>query len=699
MVDILSCITLEHDLRLVVLAALLCFSGGFTHHLLMRRAFSASGASRFAWIGIASIALGTSVWCTHFIAMLAYQAKVQVVLDPVLTMLSLILPVFGFFVVLSLFTIWRGHSSRVLGGVMIACCVAGLHYTGMMAYRIDGIIEWDTGYVVLSVALASVFTIAANYTFSKAELAGVSVPSVILFGLGVVSLHFTGMTAMDVTPLSMSSTPMDNSTFIGLSIATALAGVLVIATGFICFFLDFDGRRRGYEKLLEMALQDTLTQLPNRTAFTEDLQRKFDKANSGDYRLAVVGIDLNRFKEVNDTYGHEAGDKVLIAIAHSLRSELSDGELIGRLGGDEFAGAKLFRRDEELESFIAKLENAVNIRIPHEDASLMVGGSIGYTVYPEDGDSMDMLRSNADLAMYRAKLHPTQQSVRFEASMDEEMRQRRELSAALSHAIDDNSLELHYQLQANAQTGEISGMEALLRWNAPGRGPVSPGVFIPVAEQSGLILRLGDWVLRRACHDAAAWDNDFTVAVNVSPLQLTQIELPQIIHQTLIESGLPPHRLEIELTETAIIEDRERSLHVLRQIKALGVKVALDDFGTGYSSLEILRSFPFDKIKLDRFFMAEIETSPESKALVNSVLSIGQSLSIPILAEGVENEMQLSFLKSAGCAEVQGFLLGRPIPVSDMKPDQKLAFSLTEGNSKTSTGGPAFVLTGEKKRA
>lgn len=699
MIQILSCITLEHDLTLVVLAGLLCFSGGFTHHLLIRRAFGSQGASRLAWTGIASIALGTSVWCTHFIAMLAYQAKVQVVLDPVLTMLSLILPVFGFFIALTICSYRRGHLSRILGGILIASCVAGLHYTGMMAYRIDGIIEWNAGYIALSVVLASLFTIAANYTFSKGEVAGVSIPSVLLFALGVVSLHFTGMTALEVTPLSLSDSPMDRSAFIGLSIATALAGILVIATGVICFFLDFDGRRRGYEKLLEMALQDTLTKLPNRAAFIDNLQEKFETARMTGKRLVVVGIDLNRFKEVNDTYGHEAGDKVLITIAESLRENLDDGEIVSRLGGDEFAGSKVFATDEEVQGFITKLEDALNIRIPHNDASLSVGGSIGYSVYPDDGDTVDLLRTNADLAMYRAKLHPTKQSVRFEVSMDEEMRQRRELSAALSKAIDDDTLELHYQLQANAQTGEISGMEALLRWSMPDRGPISPSVFIPVAEQSGLILRLGDWVLRRACHDAAKWDNDFTVAVNVSPLQLSQIELPQTIHETLIASRLPPHRLEIELTETAIIEDRDRSLHVLRQIKALGVKVALDDFGTGYSSLEILRSFPFDKIKLDRFFMAEIETSPESKALVNSVLSIGQSLSIPILAEGVENEMQLSFLKSAGCAEVQGFLLGRPIPVSDIDRSQTLAFSMADSDAASSGIESAFILEGQRLRA
>ena len=691
MIDIISCITLEHDLRLVLLAGLICFAGAFTHNLLIRRAFSAEGPARWAWVGIGAIALGATVWCTHFVAMLAYQVRVPVVIDPVITMLSLILPVFGFFTSISICMLRRGHFARILGGMLIGLCVVGLHYGGMVAYRIDGITQWDPYYIALSIVFACGFTIAANYTFSKGVVAGVSVPTIVLFALGVVSLHFTGMTALDVTPLSLSATPMDRSTFIGLSIATALAGFLVITTGVICFFLDFESQKKGYKSLLRMAMTDTLTQLPNRNAFNEDLQKKFEQAKKANSRLAVIGIDLNRFKEVNDTYGHEAGDRVLVAVAEAITTDQEPDEMICRMGGDEFAASKVFDDDEDLEAFLHRLERALALRIPHEDTFLSVGGSLGYAVYPEDGETSDTLRSNADLAMYRSKLHPLNQTIRFQASMDEEVRQRREISTALSQAIADDTLELHYQLQASTQTGKISGMEALLRWNMPGRGPISPAVFIPIAEQSGLIIKLGEWVLRRACRDAASWPNDRKVAVNVSPLQLTQIDLPAIIHQTLLDSGLSPHRLEIELTETAILEDRDRSLHVLRQIKSLGVKVALDDFGTGYSSLEILRSFPFDKIKLDRFFMSEIESSRESKALVRSVLSIGQSLSIPILAEGVENETQLSILRSEGCDEVQGFLLGRPLPMGSFSHEDNLQEHFVDKPA------PTDLLLAEKK--
>lgn len=691
MIDVVSCLTLEHDLRLVLLAAIICVGGSLTVVQLIRRAFQTGGMAKFAAIMVASIALGTTVWCTHFIAMLAYQAKAPVMLDPVFTLLSLMTPIFGFTLSLMVFVFRPGKIAPFVGGGLIGLCVAFMHYMGMNAYRVDGYVQWNTEYIAASVIASVVFCAAACYALCRNPEARFGVLPVALFTVGVVSLHFTGMTAMEVTPLALSGNALDDGSFIALSMATALAGILVIGTGGISFFLDADTRRMGYKKLLEMALTDTLTGLPNRNAHMQDLEQKLLISEDSKYKLAVIGIDLNRFKDINDTYGHKAGDLVLERVATAIGRDLRSGESVARLGGDEFAAAKLFSQREHLDDFLHKLEEGLKIKIPHDDAELTVGGSIGVAIYPDDGTSLDTLRNNADLAMYRAKMTGSHTTTFYEASMDEEVRARREISHALSKALEEDKLELHYQLQASVRTGEVSGMEALLRWNREGHGPVSPGVFIPIAEQSGLIVRLGEWVLKRACRDAATWSGGEKVAVNVSPLQLMQVELSQIIHQTLIETGLSPSRLEIELTETAILEDRDRSLHVLRQIKALGVGVALDDFGTGYSSLEILRSFPFDKIKLDRFFMTEIESSLESKALVRSVLSLGKSLSIPVLAEGVESEMQLQILREEGCDEVQGFLLGRPVSLDDLarqaKPKRLMTKALPVQSPRTAAAG------------
>jgi EAL domain-containing protein (putative c-di-GMP-specific phosphodiesterase class I) len=269
--------------------------------------------------------------------------------------------------------------------------------------------------------------------------------------------------------------------------------------------------------------------------------------------------------------------------------------------------------------------------------------------------------------MYRAKTENALLPCFYDPELDQAVRDRRELAADLAHAIERNELDVHYQVQTKATSGEVTGYEALLRWTHPTRGSVPPSIFIPVAEENGLILALGEWVLRRACADATRWESGTKVAVNVSPRQLAQADLPALVHQVMLETGLPPRRLEIELTETAIMADRDRALHVLRRLKGLGVGVALDDFGTGYSSLATLRSFPFDKIKLDGLFIAELEGNAQSTAIVRAVLALGRSLAIPVLAEGVETAVQLEILLREGCDEIQGFLIGRPQPVCDME--------------------------------
>ncbi len=666
MINVLACITLEHNLGLVVLAAILCVAGTMTFVQLLRRAMGSTGHTRTAWVVMSAFALDTTVWCTHFIALLAYNAEMPVMIDPLLTMISLVMPMFGFFLAITLIMMNKSRAMTMLGATILGLCVSGLHYCGMMAYRVDGLVEWKLDYVVASVILSCMFTLAAGYMFSRAPNAKFNFATVALFSLGVISLHFTGMEAMEIIPLRLSEHALDEATFMALSMATAIAGFLVIATGAVSFFIDEGTRKDSYEKLLKMAMTDTMTGLPNRFSYMEELEAELETARQTQQHLAVICIDLNRFKDINDTFGHKAGDEVLKNVASAMNVGLKRGEFVARLGGDEFAAIKRYKDREELDTFVRKLEKACFTETTHELTKLVSGGSIGLACFPDDGVNIDSLRNNADLAMYRAKIHPTQITCCYESSMDEEVRLKREIAADLNRAIDNDELELHYQLQASVTTGKVSGMEALLRWTHPTHGPISPAVFIPIAEESNLIVRLGEWVLRRACADATQWKSEKKVAVNMSAIQLNQAELPKIIHQILIDTGLSPKRLEVELTETAILEDRDRALHVLRQIKALGVGVALDDFGTGYSSLEILRSFPFDKIKLDRFFMAEIETSNEAKALVRSVLLLGKSLAIPVLAEGVESEMQLSILRDEGCDEVQGFLLGRPEKLADV---------------------------------
>jgi diguanylate cyclase (GGDEF)-like protein len=453
-----------------------------------------------------------------------------------------------------------------------------------------------------------------------------------------------------------------------MALAIALAGLIVMTAGGFAFVLDRRSQKETMRRLAHLAMTDQVTGLPNRAAFKERLARGLERAGAVGARAAVIAIDLDRFKEVNDTHGHGAGDAALREIGQRLAAAVGANACLARVGGDEFAALLPFRTRSGLDTVLARLEAAAAAPVPLDDGAggeiaLTLGASFGIACFPEDGSDAEQLTNNADLALYRAKAQPFAAHCFYDPSMDAAAREKRSLAAALREALASGAgLMLHYQLQASVAKAEITGYEALLRWQHPARGMIPPAVFIPLAEEMGLIPALGAWVLRRACSEAAAWPHPWRVAVNISPLQLADASLPGLVAEVLAESGLAPDRLEIELTETAIVEDQERALAILRAIKALGVGVALDDFGTGYSSLKTLRSFPFDKIKLDRFFMAEIETSAEAKAVVRSVLALGKSLSIPVLAEGVERPEQLAILMEEGCDEAQGFLLGRPSP-------------------------------------
>jgi diguanylate cyclase (GGDEF)-like protein len=538
-----------------------------------------------------------------------------------------------------------------------------MHFLGMAAYRVDGIVTWNWVYVVTSVLCAMLFSALAMAILCSGRrdrrriVAGTA-----LIVAAIATLHFVAMTAMRITPLSLSDTPLDPSEMRALALATAMVGLIVITSGVFAALIDRHTRSDAMRKLHHMANNDGLTGLPNRAGFQAELARRFGMAREGKTQIGLCAIDLTRFKEVNDVHGHQAGDDVLALLAERMRAALGPGDMAARLGGDEFVVLTTFEAPARLAALAGRLDAALKAPVEFMHFSARVGASIGVAVYPRDAADAQTLANNADLAMYRAKCEGSLAPCHYDSELDDAIRERRELAGDLRLAIERNQLEMHYQLQASVVTREITGYEALLRWTHPERGAIPPAVFIPIAEENGLILQLGEWVLRRACRDAAAWDHESKVAVNVSALQLAHIDLPQLFHQVMLETGLPPRRLEVELTESAIMADRERALHVLRQIKALGVGVALDDFGTGYSSLETLRAFPFDKIKLDRFFVSELEGSPQATAIIRAVLALGRSLAIPILAEGIETHDQLEVLIREGCDEVQGFLLGYPGP-------------------------------------
>ncbi|WP_051227994.1 putative bifunctional diguanylate cyclase/phosphodiesterase [Pleomorphomonas oryzae] len=440
----------------------------------------------------------------------------------------------------------------------------------------------------------------------------------------------------------------------------AFTHVITDEGGWVTTVEDVTERRAQEARLAYLSRFDSLTGLPNRTQFNDRLTMDLAWAADNGIKLAAIGLDLNKFTEINDQRGHSAGDAVLIAIGRRLDSAMQEGEFVGRIGGDEYCALKKFRSQAEVSEFIARIERCFHEPIRVEENDISVGVSIGVAIYPDDAVDAEQLVNNADLAKYRAKRSVTQNVCFYEAAMDEVSRERRAMARDLWDALERDEFHLTYQVQKNIRSRETIGYEALIRWTHPTRGAIPPDAFIPIAEECGAILPIGRWVLRRACQDAIAWNDNLRVAVNLSPVQIANDDIVKLVHETLLETGLVPQRLELEITESTIIGDKAHALHVLRQLKALGITVALDDFGTGYSSLDTLNSFPFDKIKIDRSFLMEAEMKEDSRAIVKAVVALGRSLDVPVLAEGVETVGQLSILEEEGCEEAQGFLFGRP---------------------------------------
>ncbi|WP_348629360.1 EAL domain-containing protein [Methylobacterium sp. 17Sr1-1] len=426
--------------------------------------------------------------------------------------------------------------------------------------------------------------------------------------------------------------------------------------------VDVTEQRRAERRIAHMALHDALTGLPNRVLFH---QRLAEAAASGT-SLGLLMLDLDHFKLVNDTLGHPAGDALLREVAERLRACLGPDGLVARLGGDEFAILKDAGR-EALLALADRIIAALGRSFALEGQDVAIGVSIGIALAPEHGDDPDGLLRKADTALYAAKADGRRTRRLFEPAMDAALQGRRALERDLRAAVAAGALEVHYQPLVAAGSLAVTGCEALLRWRHPERGFVPPGEFIPVAEETGLIAPLGEWVLHQACREAAGWPEGVRVAVNLSPAQFRTPDLVGTVARALSESRLDPARLELEITEQVLLEETEANLAVLHRLRGLGLRIAIDDFGTGYASLSYLRAFPFDEIKIDRSFTAALGREAAAAAIVQAVIGLGASLGITTLAEGVETEAQLAALRRSGCGEVQGFLFSRPVPAVEIR--------------------------------
>ena len=441
----------------------------------------------------------------------------------------------------------------------------------------------------------------------------------------------------------------------------------IASGGWLTTYEDITERRRAEAKISHMARHDALTNLPNRVLFREHMEESLGRLRR-DESLAVLCLDLDRFKHVNDTLGHPVGDDLLQAVAVRLLGCVRESDVVARLGGDEFAVVQIgCNQPAEAAQLAARIIDVLSAPYDLKNHHVVVGASIGVAVTPTDGSDPDQLLKSADLALYRAKADGRGTYRFFEPAMDARAQTRRLLETELRTALRDGEFELYYQPIVQLGTDEIAAFEALVRWNHPRRGMVAPLDFISVAEESGLIVRLGAWVLRNACAEAATWSKPVRVAVNLSPMQFKSPELAQTVFSAIAASGLAPDRLELEITESALLQDTEATLATLHQLRSFGVRIAMDDFGTGYSSLSYLRSFPFDKIKIDRSFIHELSTRGDCQAIVRAVTGLGSSLGIATTAEGVETHEQLKLLRREGCTEVQGYLFSPPRPAAEVE--------------------------------
>ena len=652
---------------LVLISATVCLFGTWVGMRHFARARATEGATRYGWLFMASVGTGAALWASIFISILALDPHLNSAFELAPTGLCLFILIVSCLIGFEIGSRPRPALAPELGGLVMGVGILAVYAIGLNAWHIAGTMSWNwPGTIitlVLGLGLSALSVNRANRPVTRYCRHGAAIVRTFM----ICVVHLSIMYAIDVTPNSSVMLSPDHMPAEMLAISVVCAVVLVMGSGFSSYIVDLRSRTESADRIYQLSFNDTMTGLPNRIAFNERLSFDAADAHEKAHKLAAFSIDIDGFKDINDVFGHSAGDLLLIEAAERMRSILKEGEFLARQSGDEFLGLTMSgNHPEDAQDFAERLSAVFTapFKIKNQDVNLTA--SIGYSIFPTDTPERDQLLSNAKLAMYRGKTTQRGSISAYHREMDDAARLKRTLARDLDGAVERGELELHYQLQTSLHDGAIIGTEALMRWRHPKHGMISPGEFIPLAEESEAIVRMGEWALRTACRDAAAGLVPGVVAVNLSPAQFKRDNLAETIHVILLETGLSPSRLEVEITESMMMSDQTTALHVLRKLKSMGIAIAMDDFGTGYSSLATLHAFPFDKIKLDQSFVRKIPADGAAAAIVRTVIALGKSLGVPVLAEGIETREQLAFLAAEGCDEGQGYLFNMPVPVAEL---------------------------------
>lgn len=670
----------RYDPKLVVLSFLVAVFASYVALDLARRVVETKGQAARIWLICGSLAMGSGIWSMHFVAMLAFSLPIPLGYDWFITLLSWIAAVSVSGIALLIASRKVLHARQlILGGLAMGIGISLMHYVGMLAMRMDPAIQWNPWLFFLSIGIAVIASFAALLIFfwmrshPADQVLEWQILASLVMGAAIFSMHYTGMAAAQFPLGSICRAAYGFGTsWLGYVVGAITFGLLT--TTLITSLLD--ARLQAHiavlnksldnvnHELLQSAFRDSLTQLPNRLIFEGYLDHMAAQVDRNGGQIAILMINLDGFKLINESLGYQTGDEVLKEVASRLQNKDRATDTIARIGGDDFV---ILADTEGQPNTAATIAQRIIVAIGEP---IRIGGgifltcSVGISLYPDDGDAAKLI-ANADAAMHEAKRSGKSTFRFYSPGMNAGMDKLLSLQNDLKMAIERDELMLYYQPKVDAVSREILGVEALLRWNHPNLGMISPAEFIPLAEHCGLIVPLGNWVIRAAIRQVAEWmksGKTIPVAINLSAYQLNQPDLLQRLSSTLDKFQIPAGLVMLEITESVVMENAESSLELMNRLTAIGIKFSIDDFGTGYSSLSYLRRLVASQLKIDRSFILDLEQSEDARAIVGAIVMLAHALGMQVVAEGVENRAQYHYLQTLGCDQIQGFLFSRPVP-------------------------------------